>query len=284
MDKLELSPDQDGYSFRDGLEVLRAYLETGAGRYSRNVLNAALVLTVKWTLDEDEYEALRGAYNTHVDEGHAPFAVDLFIDSVDFVEHKVKIVPGTFGLSSHAGRAYVVEATLEVQPQPKATVTGSLPKLTLPPDKSGYAFKDTPETYHQPLPGGLGRTRRSMVGSSTLVDVQWTTNPAGYLYLRGFYRDWVTNSKDGFPIDLFKDNVALEEFTAQFVPGTMRLSSVSGHRCVVNAQLEIIVGPWPNGEGQTPPAPGGSGWNAENEVGGPWEFSEANYLGQLLLD
>lgn len=249
MDKVTLHPDGGSYSYTDGIEVLRAILDGGVGRYGPGVLNAAIPLGVQWTCDEAEYEYLRGVYRQHVDEGHAPFQIDLFIDSIAYVEHYVRIMPGTFGLASHSGLSYVVTASLEVQPTPKLPSSAPLAKLTLPPDKSGYSFTDTAEAVHQALDGGLGRVRRSLIGVSTILNIQWTTGVEGFLYLRDFYRAWVLNPKDGFKMDLLIDNVILDEFSCQFVPGSMRLTGVHGHTITVSCQIEAFDGEWPNGIG-----------------------------------
>lgn len=249
MDKVTLSPDQDGYSFTDGEETLRAVLDGNAGRYSPSYYNAAITLNCQWTCDREEFEYMRGVYRTHVDEGHAPFPIDLVIESGLKVEYQVIIVPGTFGLKSQRGHMYVLGATISVQPLPKARVTGPLPKLALPISPDGYSFTDTAETYYQAVDGGLGRTVRDLLGASTLINVQWQTDMAGFLYLREFYRNWVTSPRDGFPIDVIIDEADPTEKLANFVPNTMGLTSINGHTFIVKAQIEALDGPWPRGVG-----------------------------------
>lgn len=238
MDKLTLSPDESGYSFKDGVEVLRAQLSSGRGRFTRGILNAAIPLNVQWTCDADEYDYLMAAYDTHVAEGHAPFPIDLIIDDTEFVEHQVRIMPGTFGLSGHAGDQFVVKAVLEVQPTPKQVFEETIPKFTLPPDKDGYTFMREAQAIHQPLDGGMGRVYRDQVGVSTKVNVRWTTGLAGFLYIRNFYRDWVTKP-DSFPMDLIIDTAAPLEYNVWFIPGSLGLDSISGHTFTLSAQIEV---------------------------------------------
>jgi len=255
MDKLTIPPDADGYSFVDGLEVLRAVLEGGAGRYRTNRINSMVPLNVQWTVGPADYEYLRDAYHTHVDEGHAPFAIDLIVDEATLREYFVRIKPGSFKLSSVRGLVFTVQATLEVPLQPWTPFVGSLPKLTLAPDFDGYGFADTPEAEFTELDGGPSRVIRTQIGVTTLIDVQWKTNPAGFLYLRNFYRNWTTNPREGFLMDLILDQAEPTELRANFVPGTMQLSSTMGNLFVVKARLEVIDGVWPIGEGSTGETP-----------------------------
>lgn len=245
MDKLTLHPDQDSYSFTDGLETLREQFSGGQGRYRTGIVNAAIMLDVTWTCDPTEFAYMRATYAQHVLEGHAPFAMDLVIDTWTFVEHQVRMMPGTFGLNSHRGKQYIVGCTLEVQPIRKSLVSGALLKLLIPPVPDGYQFKDTTQVIHIPLDGGLGRTKRDLDGASTVVNVTWRTNAAGLLYLRDFYRTWVMSNEKatGFPIDLIIDGAAPAEVFCNFIPGSMKLSSVNGHTYTLTALLESVVLP-----------------------------------------
>lgn len=253
MDKLTLPPDEDGYSFKDGIESIRTQQASGGGRFRPGTLNASLRLSVQWTCDATEYEYLRTAYRTHVSEGHAPFAIDLLLDTSTLVEHSVRILPGSFGLQAHSGEAYVVTAVLEVLPARKSTVVGPMAKLTIPPDPSGYTFTDQATAEHVETRGGFGRVRRDQVGVAYKVAVSWKTNAAGYLYLRNYYRDWIASEQDYFPIDLLLETAAVSEKQAKFIPGTMGLDSVSGETFSLSAQLEVktdeTLGAPPGGTG-----------------------------------
>lgn len=118
MDKLTLAPDKDGYSWSDGSDdFLRVQYENqGAGRYGAEILNASREVRVTWTCEQDEYEYLYAANQTHIAEGGAPFKMDLIMDSAELTEHSVIIVPGSFTLRSQQEEMYVVGATLYVQP------------------------------------------------------------------------------------------------------------------------------------------------------------------------
>jgi len=57
--KFTLSPDQASYSVVDGTEVIGSKLDGGASRYSREILNSNLRVTVKWIEMPDEYRYIR---------------------------------------------------------------------------------------------------------------------------------------------------------------------------------------------------------------------------------
>jgi hypothetical protein len=242
MNKILHEPDANGYSFADGLETIRSQQDGAMGRFRRDQLNSAVDLNVQWTCDVDQFEALRANYSTHVDEGHAPFPIDLLIDTASLVEFQVRMKPGSFKLMSVEGITFTVGVILEVPLPPVTTVTGDLPKMTLAPDQTGYSFTDTAQAILQALDGGPGRVRRDQIGASTIVEVQWLTTAAGYLYLRSYYRTWTTNPV-GFKIDLLKETGALSEETCNFMPGTMSLQSKAGDLYIVKAQLEVLVAP-----------------------------------------
>lgn len=242
MDKILHTPDADGYSFTDGLEAVRSQQDSGMGRYRRTQLNSMVGLNVQWTCGVEQYEALRANYRQHVEEGHAPFPIDLLIDTATLEEFQVKIRPGSFQLTSVSGITLTVGAVLEVPLPPAATATGDPAKLTLVPDQDGYGFADQSEAIFQALDGGPSRSRRDKLGVSTIVNVQWKTTAAGYLYLRNYYRSWTTNPVP-FLMDVLLDSTTLTEQSCMFVPASMGLQSQAGNLYVVKAQLEVMLVP-----------------------------------------
>lgn len=116
----------------------------------------------------------------------------------------------------------------------------ALSKLILPPDKEGYSVTDGTEVIAVQLDGGAARYRRDVLGATSRVPVQWKLNPGNYRYLRAFYRTATNNGATPFLIDLLMDEPTLTEHQAYFVPGSMKLSSVSGLTHTVAAELEVI--------------------------------------------
>lgn len=115
----------------------------------------------------------------------------------------------------------------------------SLEKFAAPPDQAGYTVEDGVEVLRAQLDGGAARYRRDIIGASRIVNVQWTFSQEGYLYFRAFYRTSTAQGSKPFLIDLVLDDVELTEHEAYFIPGSVRLNNVSGHRHVVAAQLEV---------------------------------------------
>jgi hypothetical protein len=115
-----------------------------------------------------------------------------------------------------------------------------LPKLTLAPDQSGYtAGTAENEILSVKLDGGFSRYRRDQLRSTFNVDVQWTVGPVQYAYLRAFYRTAVNQAEEVFEIDLQADDPVMRTYEAHFVPGSFKLSAVTGNQYTVGASLEV---------------------------------------------
>ena len=114
--KLELAPDQEGYTAKDGESVLSAELNGGASRYRRDILNANSFLNVKWTLGPDEFSTLKNFFLYVTDGGALPFLIDLYMDEEVLTEHTARFMPSSFGIISQQGLRWVVGAQLEVEP------------------------------------------------------------------------------------------------------------------------------------------------------------------------
>jgi len=119
MDKFPISPDQDGYGFKfDSSEVTEATEGGVIGRYNRGIWNAAVPVSVKWsTIDATDFNLINTAFQTHIDEGGAPFAIDLLIDKATVREYMARFIPDSWSLDSVSQDAYTVSAKLEVQPR-----------------------------------------------------------------------------------------------------------------------------------------------------------------------
>lgn len=111
--------------------------------------------------------------------------------------------------------------------------------LSLAPDQSGYSVEDGQEVLSVKLDGGLSRYRRDVVGAASMVRVQWTVGPTEYTYLRAFYRTTTARGTEAFLVDLILDNATLTRHEAYFVPGSMKLTGVSGLTYTVQAALEV---------------------------------------------
>ena len=115
--KFIIPPDQEGYSFNDGLEVLSVQLDGGASRYRKDILNASFKMSVQWTVGREDYNYIRVFYRSTTLSGSIPFLIDLYVnDPFELTERTVYIVPGTFGLRSVSGHKSVIGCTLEVMP------------------------------------------------------------------------------------------------------------------------------------------------------------------------
>jgi hypothetical protein len=120
----------------------------------------------------------------------------------------------------------------------------SLPSLELSPDSSGYTIPTFGETnIATELDGGAPRIRADKQGAVSTIAVQWSCSKHNYDYLMAFYRTAINNGADPFELDLILDTATPDTYVAQFVPGTLQLSSQEGLTYVVQAQLYVLHDP-----------------------------------------
>jgi hypothetical protein len=117
----------------------------------------------------------------------------------------------------------------------------SQPLLVLPPDSDNYAVADGAQYISAKLDGGLSRYRSDLLNAAATVTVQWTTMPAGYDYLRAFFRTALQQGVLPFSMYLTFDNSVTSIYSnCHFVPGTFGLKSQTGWTYVVGASVEVL--------------------------------------------
>lgn len=118
--KLDMCPEQSGYSVQRGTNFNE--IQTGAGntRIRRTSKNAEHIVTVNWTTDKNGYDFLQAFYRLW--ESQSPkiehFVLDLIIDKADLLEYKCYFTAGGApNLTSVSGFCYKVSAQLRVRPK-----------------------------------------------------------------------------------------------------------------------------------------------------------------------
>lgn len=161
MKKLGLIPDQTSYSAKDGTEIIGVQFDGGPPRYRRDAVGAPARVTVSWTLDASAYQYLRAFYRTGLGNGADWFLVDLLLGDAALEEHQAHFVPGSFGLQSRQGKAYIAGAELDVIPA-ATDVDYDSAVLTLF-EEYGFGRTGTSDLFqrlstlvNQDLPGSLG--------------------------------------------------------------------------------------------------------------------------------
>lgn len=114
--KLTLAPDQAGYAVRDGIEVVSAKLDGGAGRYRRDIVGANATVNVQWRVNPVEFRYLKSFYNLLTGKGVGTFLLDLYLDREELTEHECHFIPGSFRLSGQRGKQFTITAQLEAKP------------------------------------------------------------------------------------------------------------------------------------------------------------------------
>jgi hypothetical protein len=113
-------------------------------------------------------------------------------------------------------------------------------KLSLPPTQASYKVTDGDEVIANKLDGGASRYRRDILGSTSIVVVQWNCHVYELNYIRAFFRSITKHGSEPFLVDLVLNSVNLTEHTAYFIPGTMQLTCLGGPNYAVSAQLEVV--------------------------------------------
>lgn len=114
--KLELVPDQAGYSVADGREVVFTNLDGGASRYRKDILNARALVQTQWTLNATEFRYLKSFFKLLTGKGAKGFLMDLYIDRENLTEHECRFIPGTFKLIGQKISEFKVSIQIEAKP------------------------------------------------------------------------------------------------------------------------------------------------------------------------
>lgn len=93
------------------------------------------------------------------------------------------------------------------------------------------------------LDGGASRTRSDLIGATSVITVQWSTDQNGFYYLRQFFRQSAAEGAIYFWCQLILDDSPPDNYLCKFVPASFSLSGVSGNLRVVAAQLEVTPNP-----------------------------------------
>lgn len=141
MPTLELSPDEDGYSFPEPVAALSVQTEGGLPRTRKDIISPNKFVTVQWSCGIDEYDYLCGFNSANIANNSEAFDISLFIDEVSAKTYSAMMVPETFGLRSQEGETYIVGATLEIFVTPEVsaeTVDGSASNAGVGTGGAGY--------------------------------------------------------------------------------------------------------------------------------------------------
>lgn len=115
MMKLAITPDQENYTASDAEDVISTKVGGGPPRMRMDLLNSETKIEVQWTLNPAEYQYIRAFYN-YIHKGADSFLMDLLLESPTLAEYVVRIIPGTWKLTSVKGTTFKVKCTLSVAP------------------------------------------------------------------------------------------------------------------------------------------------------------------------
>lgn len=110
--------DKSQYSITPGNESIMTKHDGGVSHARRSYFNSAYKASVSWICKDDQFSLIMQAYRAHTAAGGKPFTIDLFVHTPELVKHRALIIPGSFTLTSHAGKTFIVNAQLEVESKP----------------------------------------------------------------------------------------------------------------------------------------------------------------------
>lgn len=115
-----------------------------------------------------------------------------------------------------------------------------LPKLSLSPDQAGYTTADADDAVlRAKVSAGPARQRLDMLGAPSMVGVGFSLNRNQFQYWRSFFRTTIAEGSLPFLIDLILDQPDPVEHEARIIPGSVRLSALSGLRYSVAVTMEV---------------------------------------------
>ena len=112
MEKLQIAPNEAGYSVSSEQETVVSNLDGGHSRYRRDIIKTSRLVNVTWTVSECDYQYLRSFYKSFAGSGGNKFTIDLIIDTPFLTEYTANFMPSTFRLTSIVAKVYTVSAQL----------------------------------------------------------------------------------------------------------------------------------------------------------------------------
>lgn len=108
-----IAPDSANYTETAGVDVVSTKLDGGFSAFRLDKLGSASDVTVTWSVGTGDYNYLRAFFRQTKAQ---PFTINLVLDDAAQDTYTAYFQPGTFGIQSVSGETYIVQATLEVQP------------------------------------------------------------------------------------------------------------------------------------------------------------------------
>lgn len=121
--KLKLIPDRAGYNFKYGPVPKMVELDGGAPRMRSDYVGINTQISVKWLLNQTQYDYIMAFYRAGTGNGSQPFKIDLILEGSAVAEYIARFAPKSFGLTEQLGGIYAVEAQLYVEGNPPSTAT-----------------------------------------------------------------------------------------------------------------------------------------------------------------
>lgn len=112
------SPDENGYAVSENqTALLEVVLDGGSPRTRLDELGGTRTVTVQWSGRPKRWKEINDFFKQNMSRNYEPFFIFLIIDTAEYAEYIVNLVPNSIKSSTPSGLTWVIEATLEVQPR-----------------------------------------------------------------------------------------------------------------------------------------------------------------------
>jgi hypothetical protein len=112
-------------------------------------------------------------------------------------------------------------------------------KLPYLPERTSYVYKQTANVVSVRLNGGMSKSRRDLIGSTSVVSCQWFLDNEEFEYFMAFYKVIAQEGARAFKADLLLDKPTVQEFDCKFIPDTLQSIAPSALSFNVSAELEV---------------------------------------------
>lgn len=116
MEKLQLLPEQAGYSYKRGSELLSVQLDGGRSKIRKDLEGVPSIVECRWFLSDCDYQYFTAFLNNRINKGLDFFLIDLILDQPFTEEFVARFVPDSIEMGNVRGLSVVVGAELEVEP------------------------------------------------------------------------------------------------------------------------------------------------------------------------
>lgn len=113
LEKLQLLPEQSGYSYTSKNDVIATQLDGGLSRKRKDIARAANEVQCQFVLNPSQYQYFMAFYQAATHRGVTNFLIDLLLEQPYLEEKEAAFVPDSISVENR-GLSFSVSVVLEV--------------------------------------------------------------------------------------------------------------------------------------------------------------------------